>query len=332
MRVIFFPVQDASIYSEFEDKNTGLDEILEVGKTNHGVYSARSLIQFDLSGSSLPINAEFDLVLRIANAEQLKTNQRIEICQLSQSWEEGTGYFHQTILQTEDGVTWTQRNSGSFWDSGSQGGSTTGLFTTSSFSKPISDITVNVTEIVRSWISESVSNTGFLIRFPTTDEADGTVTGNVKFFSRDTHTIYQPTLVAKWDDQTYVTGSSPWPSSGLTVIPSTLKPSYFQNEVVRVNLAVRELYPLKTFATTASIYSGNNYLPSSSYFSIVDEQAGVAVIPFSNETKVHTNGNQSYVSFRVQNMYPQRFYRMLIKVIHDGLEEVFDSNAIFTIR
>lgn len=329
MRYFTFPTQDAAIYSEFSNRNTGLDEILEVGKTANGSGSVRSLVSFDLSSvSGLPATTNFDLVLYVANASNLKANQGVEICQLSQSWAEGTGYFYQEIVSTDDGATWSQNISGSSWSSGSQGGSYLSVIS-SSLSNPIGDLTVNVTSIVQQWISGS-SNYGFLVKFPTVDEGDILNQGNVKFFSKDTHTIYKPTLVARWMDQSYITGSSPYPTSSLMVVPD-IKPAYRVNETVRIDLAVRERYPLKTFSSVAT-FGGTQYLPSSSYYSIVDEQSGTTIIPFSPESSVSTAGDQSYFTFKVQNMYSRRYYRVLIQVDHDGLSEIFDSNNIFTVK
>jgi hypothetical protein len=331
MRYLFFPVKDASVYEAAPETNTGLDEILEVGKTDDGRKIVRSLLQFDLANSVVPLSASYDLVMYLANADRLKDAQGVVVCPLSQSWEEGTGYYYQTNKTSDDGATWTQNISGSSWASGSAGGSTINLFASNSIDIANGLVSVDVTALVVAWLSGSANN-GLMVRFPTAAEADDTNQGNVKFFSNETHTIFKPMLVARWNDQFYVTGSQPWPTSSLTVIPSTLAPVYRSNEVVRVDLAVREKYPVKTFVTSSLLYSGDHYLPSSSYFSIVDEQSGTTLIPFGDDSRIHTSANTSYFTFRVQNMYPRRYYRVLIKVDHDGYSEVFDNNSIFTVR
>jgi hypothetical protein len=331
MRYLFFPAKDAAVYETAPDTNTGLDEILEVGKTDDGRKIVRSLLQFDLSNTIVPLSASYDLVLYIANADRLKAMQGVVVCPLSQSWEEGTGYFYQTIKTSDDGATWTQNISGSFWASGSAGGSTINLFASSSINVIDGLVSVDVTPLVTAWISGS-DNNGLMVRFPVSDELDNTNQGNVKFFSNNSHTIYKPTLVARWNDQVYTTGSQAWPTSSLTVIPSTLAAAYRTNELVRVDLAVREKYPVKTFVSSSLLYSGDHFLPSSSYFSIVDEQSGTTLIPFGDDSRVHTVANTSYFTFRIQNMYPRRYYRVIIKVDHNGYSEVFDNNSIFTVR
>lgn len=328
MRYFIFPQKDTTLYEEHPNRNTGFDEVLEVGKTNEGRDSVRFLIQFD-TPNNIPVDANYDLVLYISNAERVSRNQKLEVWPVSQSWDEGTGYFYQEVISNGDGATWSSSFSGSgFWNGGTVIGSTP---LTSSLPYPVADVSIDVTDIVHQWISGTISNNGLLIKFPTEDEGDLTNKGNIKFFSYQTHTIFKPALVAKWDDQTYITGSQSWPTSSLFVKP-IIEPVYRENELVRVELSVRERYPQKTFDNVFTRYDGNHYLPSSSYFSIVDDLSGTTIIPFSEESKISTDGNRSYFTFRVQNMYPLRYYRILVKVNHDGLEEVFDDNTVFLVK
>jgi hypothetical protein len=342
MRRFFYPIKDAAVYEEFPTQNTGLDEILEVGKSESGTNSIRSLLQFDLATISasiadgtVPANAEFDLVLYVANATNLKYNQGVELCQLSQNWDEGTGYFYQQVIQANDGVTWNRNTSGSLWSIGSAGGS----YTTSSLgaisaslSALVPDLVVSITPMIQAWLSESVENDGILIKFPNEDESSHSNTGNLKFFSKETHTIYHPVLVMKWDDSTFDTGSlSALPTTPLQVVPS-VRSHYRVGDVVRVNVGAREQYPLKTFDTVFSNYANVRYLPSSSYYSVVDDQSGTVLIPFDDYSKISTDQNGSFFTFKVEHMHPLRYYRVLIRVDQAAYSEVFDSNTIFTVK
>lgn len=330
MRLFIFPNQDATLYQEFPNRNTGFDEILEIGKTNEGRDSVRTLIQFDIP-ETIPYDAKYDLILYLADAEKVKRGQKVELWNVSQSWEEGTGYFYQEEMSSGDGVTWNHATKDERWTSGSEGGSRVDPHVSESLGYPLKDITIDVTDTVREWISGSVTNNGLVIQFPNDDESDVYNEGNLKMFSSQTHTIYKPTLVAKWDDQLYVTGSNAWPTGSMKV-KAAVKTEYKQGETVRVDVGVREKYPLKTFDNILSRYSGDKYLPSSSYYSIVDDLSGTTIIPFSEESKISTNGNQSYFTFKVQNMYPLRYYRVLVKVERDGLEEIFDENILFKVK
>jgi hypothetical protein len=334
MRKVFFPIKDATIYSELTGRNTGLDEQIEVGKSLHGSKAVRALMQFDtdaIIAAGIPITATYDLILYTSFAENLKDTQGIEVSPLSQSWNAGTGKFYDDVIQENDGVTWLQRDSGSLWTT--PGGDILSAPTASiRLPKPMGDLTFDVTSLIRSWLSGSANN-GVVVRFPSGSEANGTNLGLVRFFSAETKTIYRPSLIAKWNDQVYITGSlSAAPSDGLFVIPATLKPIYNVGEVVRVDIAARAQYPLKTFSTATTAYTGNKYLPSSSYYSIVDDQAGTVIVPFSDSTLVSCDTSGNYIKFAIENMYTRRFYRVLIKVDSNGLSQIFDTAALFTVK
>lgn len=339
MRNFTYPQSDASIYREFPTRNTGLDEILEVGTTSNGTQAVRSLIQFDITNLSASVaigdvnpSSQFELILYIANATDLNAGQMIEGKIVSQSWIEGTGYFYQEVLQAADGVTWKNAKSGSLWAITGSTTSSVGAISQSA-SRPMTDFSFDMTSTVRNWISGSVPNNGMIFKFPDFDEVDPTNMGNFKFFSKDTHTVYRPTLVAKWNDQIWNTGSLQLsPSHSLLAVPGNVKESYQKNEVVRVDIYVRERYPLKRADNIFTTYDGNRALPTSSYYSIVDEQTGNVIIPFDDFSRVSVDPAGSYMTFKVQNMFPQRYYRVLLKVVHDGLSEVFDNNIIFTVR
>lgn len=321
MRYFYFPVKDASVYEEFPNRNAGFDEILEVGKTNDGRYAVRSMIGFDTPlTSSIPASATFELKLFMAAAEKVISGQKLHLYHVTRSWDEGTGYFYQESYNNADGVTWTLST-----------GSLAGSVTSSAMTQPITDVSIDVTTMVRSWISGTVENNGWLIQFSSTDEDNVQNDGNIKYFSNQSHTVYKPVLVAMWDDSSYATGSNRWPTGSMSVRPM-IKPSYYQNEVVRVNVALSEKYPTKTFTNVLTRYDGLKYLPSSSYYSIIDEQANVTIVPFSDESKISSANDVNFFTFKVQNMHPLRYYRVLIKVVHDGIEEIFDNNSIFSVK
>jgi hypothetical protein len=336
MRLVFYPSQDATIYSEFPTTNTGLDQILEVGKNQYGTEVIRSLIQFDLTeitssivSGNIPIDAKFDLTLYHAYSAELKNRQIIEVERATTAWEEGTGLFIQDTLQDTDGVTWSWPNVSASW---ATSGSDYVYSDEKQLSKPIADLTIDVTSQVRAWLSGAAPNYGFVLKFPAQSESDTGNVGIIKFFSKDTNTIYKPVLTVKWNDQLYSTASlTSYPSTNLFVAPSTLKSEYTVNEVARVDLAVRSTVPLKTFSNQFTEYQGSRYLPTSSYFSIVDAQTGTVIIPFEDTSKVSCDSNGSYFKFSVQNMYPSRFYRVKIMVERDNMREIFDDGFIFKV-
>lgn len=331
MRHFFFPIQDTTIYEQYPYQNTGLDEILEIGKSSFGTRKVRSLISFELP-TDVPLDAEYEIKLYTAHAEKLDREQTIRCVAQSQDWTEGDGYYYQDIMKSKIGATWTDAMSGSLW---SVPGAINGGLSVSGtlhITPDHRDFTLNVTSIVRSFISAS-QQPSMVLAYPDVDEIDDKVASAVKFFSKDTHTIYSPVLVAKWDDQTISTGSlTPFTSVELHIQPRSLKPSYTQGETATVYLNVRNKYPQKTFSTVMNQYSGLNYLPDTSYFSIVDELSNTTIIPFDEYSKISADDNGCFVLFRTDAMYARRYYRILFKVVRtDGRVEVIDDNYIFTV-
>lgn len=314
----FFPTRDASVFEEFSNRNTGTDEILEVGKNATGANAIRSIIGFDFASivASVPTGSTYVLRLQVATAERLPQAQPVLVSVYTGSWVEGTGYLYQDIYQVPNGIVWTDL-SASYAPS---------VSVTSS--RPFSDFFIDVTSLV------TASNiNSFVIQFPSADEASIDNKGNIKFFSRDTHTIYSPVLEVRWANQSYATGSLTTAyGKNFVAIPHSLRARYKQNETARVEVTVRERYPLRTFTNYLNPYATSLYLPATSYFSIVDEQTGYEVIPFSEFTRINQTATSAFFVFDVTNMYPRRFYKVLIKVVDtDGNEQIFDDRHIFTV-
>lgn len=339
MRRFYFPTKDASIYQELPDRQTGMDEILEIGKTGDGIYSARSLIQFDMAfvssslmNGTLPINCEFSLKMFVANVSSSQLNQSIEVYPLSQSWMEGQGYFYQNSFEDPIGVTWRNRTTGSSWvTSGSDFIST--IATSQSLALPIADLEISMSNLIRNVVSSSIPDYGFLLKFPSSDESGSSNMGRAMFFSKDTHTIFSPVLIAKWDDSIYSTGSmTASVNSGLIVYPTNLRPSYTVGEKIRVDLTAREQYPTKQFTNIFSEWS-SNYLPTSSYYSITDVQSQEVIIPFDNSSKISVDSYGNYFQMYIEKMFPKRYYKLKIKVQNaSGYSYVFDNNYTFTVN
>lgn len=315
---LFDPVKDASVYEEFPTRNTGVDEILEVGKNESGAKSIRSIIAFDMSviASVAPSASVYLLRLNTATAKRLENAQPIRVSTYTGSWAEGTGYFYQDLYQVPDGIVWTAL-SGTYNPSASITGSV-----------PWHDLTIDVTSLV----SGTTGIQSLVIQFPSSSEASINSKGNIRFHSRNTHTIWGPVLEVRTVSQSYATGSLTG-TTGVTYLaaPHSLKASYTQGETARVGVTVREKYPLKTFTTILNTYVNTLYVPPTTYFSVVDDVTGYVVIPFSDGTRLQQTAVGAYFTFVVENMHPRRFYRVILKVSENGNDQVFDNRFIFKV-
>lgn len=346
MRTILTASKDTTLYQAYVNNNAGLDEMIEVGKvinlseptssTAYATGSARSLLYFELpTTASVPATASYFLNLRLANADNVKRNQEILVYQVSRSWDEGSGFFYQETENPQDGASWARCTSAVSWSN------TGGDFLTGSTSQsiilsayPLQDVRLDVTSILQPFVSESIQNTfnGLALQFPVADEQDSLNKGNIKFFSTQTHTIHQPTLEIVWDTQTFTTGSlSAVPSLNVKIVASNLREVYTKGDIDKVNFVVRDQYPLKSFDSVLR-YKNKYYLPSSSYFSIVDAQSNTTVVPFDDYSKVNTDATGSYVILDTSPLYSGRFYTLKLKVVNGSYSRIIDTDTLFKVE
>ena len=346
MRITLTASKDTTLYQAYLNNNAGLDEILEIGKvinvseptssTSYVSGSARTLLYFDLpTTASVPETANYFLNLKLANASNVKRNQQIIVYQVSRSWDEGSGFFYQNIQNVNDGATWVKCTSAVSWSSAGGDfltGSTSQSITLSSY--PLQDIRIDVTNIIRPFVSQSLQSTfyGLALQLPTSDETDYTNEGNIKVFSTQTHTVHQPTLEIAWDNQIFSTGSlQTIPSLNVKIVPSNLRETYTKGDVDKINLVVRDQYPLRSFDSTLR-YKNKYYLPSSSYYSVVDVQSDTTIIPFDNYSKIDTNPTGSYLVLDTTPLYKGRFYKLKFKVVNGIYSRVVDTETLFKVE
>ncbi len=351
---------DASIYLQQPDQNAGRDEILEVGKLYYGdikdIY--RTLIKFDVSSISASIASgeitgswKAYLNLKSANSEEIPLEYSIYANAISSSWNMGTGTKFDNI--STDGVSWKYRNGVDKWvDYDTTGGTaiypTTGNTTTGSanaeggvwylsgsasqsFNYEPDDIRMDVTNMVNMWLSGSISNNGMIIHHSLNAENDTLDYGVLKFFSKETHTIYEPKLELVWDDSSFVTGSlSAIPSENFKVVLSNLKAKYEKNTKAKIRVKGRELYPLRTFSGTFD-YDNTSYLPTTSYYQLEDYVTNEVIYPFGEYTKLSCDSNGSYFMLDLNTLPFNRVYKLKIKVIQSGITYIIDDKLTFEI-
>ena len=336
-RVFITASADTSIYERYATTNTGHDEILEVGKKQDNLEVSngrvRSLIKFtltDLVGA--PTTSDAYLNLKVANATKLNQNQLVYVYPVSRSWEEGSGYFDQTPYVSDDGATWNTYASGSDWsgsldaqhvaNSPAHGAGGDYNFTPV-VSASVADIVndefrINVTPIIQPMISASAgsvtSNYGLLMTYSGSSATNINNVGNIKFFSRQTHTVHEPTLELVWLNQSFVTGSlKTLTSFDIEVAPRNMKAEYKVGEVAKMRFTARDRYPAKTFANTRR-FDNRYYLPSGSIYSIVDAGSGTTVVPFDVYSHVDCDTTGSYVLVDTKPLHKNRFYDLSLKI------------------
>jgi len=359
------PAKDASVYSDSPTMNTGLDEVLEVAKVMTTATSrrmTRTLIQFDVTSfpatfisSSVAGRRKFVLKLYATEPENLKSNYTIDVLPVTASWTMGSGKLYNTPITTE-GVSWDYRNgyttdsasAAEWWyvsasvgmhDDFNGGGlnGTAASICSQSFGYTTADADVDITSIVEGWIAGTYPNDGLLIKFSAAAEAlaDTTSYGTLKFFSKDSNTVYKPKLVLKYDDS--VTGSGV-PVAGTLNADDTvvyikgLKPQYVVSAFDKIRVLARDRFPQKSFVYSQSQYVSFTYLPTSSYYGVKDAYTGEMVVDYdSSYGKLSSDTSGNYFNFNFGTLFVGRLYKFVLKVERGSLTQFFDTDSYFKV-
>jgi hypothetical protein len=352
MHKLFTSSFDASIYLQQPDQNAGRDEILEVGKLYYGSAKdiARTLIKFDVARMGIPSGSIVYLNLKSSQAEEIPLEYTIHANAVSQSWSMGTGTKFDNI--TSDGVSWKYRNGVDTWQDNVTAGTavftpgTTGSanaeggtwYTASqasqSYNYEDADIRINVTGIVNRWLSGSIPNNGFIIHHGLENEENTLDYGVLKFFSKETTTIYEPKLEVVWNDVSFVTGSL-LPVTGSAqdeykVIITNLKTEYSKDSKIKIRIKGRDMFPLKSFSTTFE-YDQSKYLPTTSYYQLEDYVTDDVIYPFGEYTKISCDNTSNYFILDLNTLPLYRTYRLKLKIIDGEISTIIDDKLTFQI-
>jgi hypothetical protein len=365
-----FPSKDSTIYSRYPSKNTGLDEILDVSiedaQDSGNTQANRFLIQFStseindiLTNKVGNLSWSASLMVYLAYGDGLNIDTTLKFYPISQSWEMGTGKYDYSPEYT-NGVSWTYR-----------GASTTSRWATSSFAPYVTasyssskgggtwytgssnigivpivtasqtfgyfddlDINVDVTNIIKAWTSSLIENNGIIVKQDVEFIDSLEYNNTLRYFSRDTHTIYPPSLDIKWRDYIWNTGSST--NTIINELPATIalneNPGVFYPESInRFRVNSRPEYPFRIFHTS-SLYTTNYYLPTSSYYAIKDLDTNEFVINFDDQfTQLSADNRSSYFDLYMNGLQPERYYSILIKTTINGSTLIFDNDYNFKV-
>jgi hypothetical protein len=195
---------------------------------------------------------------------------------------------------------------------------------------------MDVTDIVNKWTTNVIPNYGFIVKRSYTDETSSDILGSLKFFSRETNTIFVPRLEVAWNDTNLSgTGSVTEISVNETYVPyfKNLRESYRDADVTLFRVGVRPEYPTASYTSINSHYLNGFRLPATSYYSIKDTVTDEIIIPFdttATQLSCDTNGNYFKVAF--STFMPERYYKIVLKAVHsNGDTQIHDNGYYFKV-
>ena len=325
--------------------------LLDFGSQINAIKNAITANEIPPIGAITNNSSSVYLTLRAANAVDLPTDYTIYAYPVSESWTNGNGNYSD-VPEISNGASWYYRDNdaiGTRWLTGSahskndnsttevRGGGTwitgSGYEASQSFSYEQPDVRMDVTNIVKQWISQDINNYGFIIKRNKTDERSGDILGSIKFYGVDTNTIYVPRLEVAWNDTNFNTGSnSVINTSNYTVYISNIRDSYRESERARFDIGIRPMYPNRGYATS-SYYFTSNVLPSSSYYCIKDAVTDEVIIPYDiNATKISCDTNGSFFNIRLNTFMPERYYKIELKIQRNADDiQVHDNGFYFKV-
>ena len=247
---------------------------------------------------------------------------------MSMTWVDANILFGVNLSANVTSSYFTNEGGGTWWDYDN-------LECTQSFSFQTSDVYMNVTNIVKKWITGSgrFENDGILIKFSNEIESLRDSIVGLKFFGTDSNTIYVPRLNVVWDDSIFITGSLEPVSPDSLNINVKLNKFYAQTEKAKIRIYANKKYPQKNY-TTQSYQTINYYLPSSSYYEVRDAHTDEIILPFDiSGSKISCDGTSSYFNLWMDSFQPERFYRIVVKTETNGRDTVqlFDNNYYFKV-
>jgi hypothetical protein len=364
-----FPTKDASIYSLYPSRNTGLDEIIEssisVNNASALPQTSRFLTQFSDTEINDVINnkisgSNWKAYFRgyVAVLEGLNLDTQLEFYPVFSSWNMGTGKYNYSP-ESQNGVSWGWRSysgsnawitsgyptnvtasysntlGGGNWYYTSSNTTVLPIYSTQSFTYTDSgDINTDITNMVKAWYSGSIANNGLIAKQAVEFIYNESYENKMQFFSRDTHTIYPPQLEFRWRDYTFNTGSSTntiLNTTNATIALNENPGVFYPESINRFRVNSRPTYPTRVFQT-ASLYTQNYYLPTSSYYSIKDLDTNEVVVDYDNQfTQLSADGQGSYFTLYMNGLEPERYYKILIKSIINGSTIIFDNDYYFKV-
>lgn len=223
MNTLYKPTQDSTVYSSKSlwELNFGRSEILELKNTfseSVGQTNSQILIQFETPIKKEELknypNIKFTLELKITESEDLSGEVGVSAYPVCDEWIEGNGRGSDTD-PLYDPVNWIYKTSDTKWvEEGNTGptyythiqdctGITYEINSKFILENKTSDVSIDITNIALRWIMGDIPNNGLVLKLIDDSSNTQNSVGSLKFFSRDTNTIYSPSLRLSYVDYSF---------------------------------------------------------------------------------------------------------------------------------
>ena len=252
--------------------------------------------------------------------------------------EVGGGSFYQSLVTVVSGSeTLSCFATESLMTEGTNTGSIAGTFeitsslvSSQSFIDEPSDAKIDVTNLVNAILDNCYDNNGFIVRAG--DEISELDFGKIRYFSKDTNTVYSPYLEIQSDDFTFDSGSlDPLDDENKKVFVSNLKKGYDFRSIEKIRVFVREAFPARTFKSTSS-FLVPKFVTGELFYGVKDAETEETLVDFSKYTKISLSPKGHFFTFNFAGLAQERFFKFIFKYEEDGFVTIFDNKDIFKIN
>jgi hypothetical protein len=103
--------------------------------------------------------------------------------------------------------------------------------------------------------------------------------------------------------------------------------------IIRINVFAREEFPFKNFErrTQFTQFLTPQYLPTSSYYAIKDNETEIMILNFDDNTKLSCDTKGNYFLMDTTGLPQERYVRILLKTEQSGSVYTLDHDDIVKI-
>lgn len=197
-----------------------------------------------------------------------------------------------------------------------------------------SDVHMDITNIVNAWLSGALPNNGLIVLH--SGEADSVSYGKLRFFSKETNTVYSPYIDMAWDDSYFniannTSSFDPININDAVVTIKNMASQYKYGSIIKFEVTGRTRYPVKTFTNKVSDYLEVFWLPYTTYYAIRDAETSEAIIPYDGYTRVSFDSSGNYFLFDTTGLPQERYFIISIRCEQSGTILTFDIPTTFKI-
>jgi hypothetical protein len=332
--------KDATIYEHLPELNSGVDPQLELIKYRVGDViptqsfefeewptssSSRILVDFDISNL---LEGEHYLLFHVSVMKELSNkNIPIKIHRILETWQEGYGNRND-FPYINSGVNWISSGI-SEWSNPYISND----FVEHTILHSDEIILIDISTLINNVITNNLEFNGLAIKYA--NEEDDTAKHQINLYGSDTQSIYEPTVVSYYPDELYNGSFNPEIDvdfDNLDLIVTNIKKKYNSGETVRVKVKAKYKFKHKEYQTSL-IDASELALPAETLFQITDSVTGKIVVPYNIVgSKVLKTDNGYVIKFSTENVLPNRYYSIQIKLKNDNESIIYDNNLNFLIE